>query len=251
MRPVRPLRLRYCAAPGSRRFVLESVSARADGARRSRRGDWLGFRARSLCSRVSGFAAAPFRNSARERGERPPKSNGRPSLSGRRRAVPGGRARAFVLSAGGWRRLWLSQKSRTTTRGWVFARSPKVAEPTRNRAVIATGKCRSPLTFRSSGFDRTTISRRRGRCQPGCTTCLAPARAVLVALPPNGDSYVVRHGQERTKACRGRRSAHPLPPTTAIGAQLRVAPGLNCASVSTTMPARVSSARRAAPPLYR
>jgi hypothetical protein len=35
----------------------------------------------------------------------------------------------------------------------------------RRRGTIGARKCRSPLTLRSSGFDVTTISRGRGRCQ--------------------------------------------------------------------------------------
>ncbi len=189
MRPVRLLRLRYCAAPGSRRFVLESVSARADGARRSRRGDWLGFRARSLCSRVSGFAAAPFRNSARERGERPPKSNGRPSLSGRRRVVHGPCSCVRPLRWGVAPALAIAEEPNDDTRLGVRAVAQGCgtnSQPGSNR----DGKMPKPADLSVLGlrpnndFTPTRSLSTRMHDLPGT----GAARAVLVALPPKGDS---------------------------------------------------------------
>jgi hypothetical protein len=69
-------------------------------------------------------------------------------------------------------------------------------------------KRRSPLTFRSSGFDRTTISRRRGRCQPGRTICL-PERC---ASPRSC----------RTSAKRRRRGLDSTTIGTAASAEMKV-----------------------------
>jgi hypothetical protein len=63
-------------------------------------------------------------------------------------------------------------------------------------------KCRSPLTFRSSGSDLTTISRGRGRCQRESESRLPwhCSSATRVALPTEGDkgSRHSLHSPQRT-----------------------------------------------------
>jgi hypothetical protein len=149
-------------------------------------------------------AACYGRRFHRERSGRCPRS----SLPGSRWATtrPGDRCSIKIARGRARRRSCSGHERGSSPPKLGRTGSSKVATPTANTRshprVVAGEKRRGPLTFRSSGFDRTTISRRRGRCRPGRTIC-GPGVAHLrarVALPPKRDSDPLRSPASRRRA---------------------------------------------------
>ena len=95
------------------------------------------------------------------RTRRPRSAHPRPPLQRERPCSRPRATRAMTFSF--ITRSILSRMSRRATPGDCSGGLQGARPTRRRRAVIATQKCRSPRTFRSSGFDRTTISRRRGQ----------------------------------------------------------------------------------------